>query len=99
MQAPHDLRRIGMQLGALPEAIQPRIRQFVSRSGKRPAVHAQIIAKQIVQTLRTRKISGILEKFRAQIFRQSDNLKEMAVARSLEPPNAPPRKNFSQTRT
>ncbi len=80
MHAPHNFRRISVQLRALSEAIQPRVRQFDGSTRKRRAVHAQIIAKQIVQALLSGKIGGILEKLGADLFRKPDNLKQMAIA-------------------
>ena len=61
-------------------------------------MHAQIIVQKIVETLLARKIGDILEKFRAEIFIESHDLKQMAVAIARQRRNAHARQNFAQPR-
>ena len=80
MHAANKFRRSRVKLRAFPEAIQAMIRNIVRCSPVTGGVHVEIILQQRIERLRAGITGGILKIFAADIFIQSKQFKQVAVA-------------------
>src|SRR5260370_28267584 len=70
--------------------------QLIGFGGESGFVQAEIICEKIVERFHAGIIGGILEKFRAELLRETDDFKEMAVAITRKSGDAHAGENFSQ---
>ena len=91
-----NLGRTGVKLRSLPEPVKTGIGQFIGFAGEGRFVQAQIIRKEIVQRFLARIIRSVFKHFRAKIFGETHDLKEMAIAIASQGGDAHACENFSQ---
>ena len=61
-------------------------------------MHANVVREKIVESLGTRVVGGVFEEIGAEIFGETDDFKEMAVAIARQGGNAHAGENFAKAR-
>src|SRR6266849_299127 len=92
----NNLGRTGVKFGSFAEAVQTGVGQFIGFAGEGGFVQAEIIREEVIERFLAGIISGVFKEFGAEIFGETYDLKEMAVAIASERGNAHAGKNFSQ---
>ncbi len=81
VETPNHFGRTGVKFSAFAEPEEAGIGEVIGVAGERGFVHAEIIGEEIVERFLAGKIGGVFEDFRAEMFGETNDFKEMAVAR------------------
>src|SRR5258708_5069630 len=85
-----------MKFSAFAETVKTGIEQFIGIAGEGRLVQAEIIREKITERFLARIIGGVLKHFRAEIFGETDDFKQMAVAITGQSRDAHAGEDFSQ---